>query len=83
MIRFALHPGPVHSVNDGDYHMIGAPQLAQLYGVRLSECVIIDHDRPDTTIGRDTDRLLHLYPSEQGAAYWPISEVERRQYPTR
>jgi hypothetical protein len=81
MIRFALHVGDVISPNDGDVHHISAPALARLYGVSLRECVVVDPDRPDGVVGVDLDRLLHLYPSSQGAAYWPISESERRQYP--
>lgn len=83
MIRFCLHPGPVTSVNDGDTHIISAPQLSQLYGVSLSECLVVRG--PNGMNGREEylTRLLHLYPSKQGAAYWHISDAERRQYPLR
>lgn len=93
MIRFCLHPGPVYSVNDGDDHFIGAHQLADLYGVKSTECVVITRDNggdlprdyrgPESRWrGIDLSTLLHLYPSKQGAAYWHISETERQQYPT-
>lgn len=39
--EYALYPGPVISKMDGDEHYIGAAQLAQLYGVRLSQCIVI------------------------------------------
>lgn len=41
-IKYVLHPGYIRSRSDGDIHYIGAGQLANLYGVPLSEC-IIDH----------------------------------------
>lgn len=83
MIRFCLHPGSVVSVNDGERHHVGALQLAMLYGVKMSECVVVDPSRHDARPGltEDLSRLLHLYPSTQGAAYWRISEAERQQYP--
>lgn len=81
MIRFALHPGTIVSVNDGDLHYVGEPQLADLYGVSLLECVTVDPDCPWLSRGIDQSVLLHLYPSHQGAAYWKISEAERRAYP--
>jgi hypothetical protein len=80
--RFVLHPGYVTSPNDGDRHYIGARQLADLYGVRLSECVVIDPERPRISLGHgDLSAYLHLFPSAEGAAYWRISETERAQYP--
>jgi hypothetical protein len=81
MKRFALHPGNVISVNDGDEHYISAHQLAALYGVRVQECVVVDSKRPDAACGADLDVLLHLFPSRQGAAYWHVSPEERAQYP--
>lgn len=82
MIRFVLHVGTVYSPNDGDRHKINGPTLAQLYGVRLSECIVIDEDRPETALGiGDLSRYLHLYPSTQGAAYWKISQTEHDLYP--
>lgn len=84
MIRFVLHPGLIHSRNDGDLHKITAPQLAQLYGVRLSECIVVDPDRPETVLGHgDLKRYLHLFVSYEGAAYIPVSEAERAQYPIK
>lgn len=83
MKRFALHPGNMISVNDGDEHHVSAPQLAQLYGVSMQECVIVDPCRPDAIRGVDLEVLLHLFPSYQGAAYWNVSSIERAQYPVR
>jgi len=75
--RFALHPGEILSVNDGDRHYIGFRQLCNLYGVDSSECV----DMSGPVQGTRTDNLLHLYVSYQGAAYWHITELERSLYP--
>jgi hypothetical protein len=84
VIRFVLHPGFVISPNDGDQHKVSAPQLAQLYGVRMSECIVIDPDQPETFMGRDSmPEYLHLFPSDHGGRYWPISETERFNYPKR
>jgi hypothetical protein len=84
VIRFVLHPGFVVSPNDGDEHRIGAPQLADLYGVPLSECIVFDPAQPGPCYGRgDLSQYLHLFPSDQGAAYWHVSDVERAQYPIK
>lgn len=40
--RYLLCPGQVRSRRDGDFHFIGASRLAHLYGVRMSECVVLD-----------------------------------------
>lgn len=79
MIRFALHPGPIISVNDGDEHWISAVQLADLYGVSLHECAVIDFRRPNASRGLDSSRLLHLYPQQM--AYPRVTPAERRQFP--
>jgi hypothetical protein len=75
--RFAIHPGEIFSVNDGDRHYVGFRQLCGLYGVNPSECV----DMSRHTQGIRTDNLLHLYVSYQGGAYWHISDLERSLYP--
>lgn len=37
---YILEPGRVRSRTDGDIHYITALQLARLYGVPLSDCVV-------------------------------------------
>jgi len=41
-MRYVLCPGYVQSNNDGQWHFITAPRLAELYGVDLKECFIYD-----------------------------------------
>ena len=45
MIKYVLCPGTVASQVDLDTHYISATQLAKLYGVRLTECIV----RPTAT----------------------------------
>ncbi|MNK29192.1 hypothetical protein D3C87_475830 [compost metagenome] len=49
-VRYVLHIGPVRSATDGDVHSIGAAQLAKLYGVPFSDCVVYDPNRPETVV---------------------------------
>lgn len=39
--RYLLCPGPVRSRTDGQWHHVGAGRLAELYGVRLSDCLVL------------------------------------------
>ena len=63
--RFVLHPGEEKSKKDGQIHFIGAQQLADLYGVHLLNCYVVDYKRPETYRGidfSDKSKLIHLYP---------------------
>lgn len=73
--KYALHPGPVTSKNDGDRHFIDAHTLARLYRVRPAECVVVPWEAPAP--GRERERelllerinrmdLVHLYPDYHG-----------------
>ena len=44
--RYLLCPGPVISRTDGDWHHVGASQLAMLYGVPMAECQVLPHSSP-------------------------------------
>lgn len=72
--RYVLHPGPVWSRTDREIHLIGAGNLAQLYGVPLGECYIASvehgHGIPDDPA------LMHLYPQDDGRYALP-EEKER------
>lgn len=62
-VRYLLCPGQVKSRTDGDWHHIGARDLARLYGVRLDECLML----PDP--GRERfscERLRLLKRCESG-----------------
>ena len=72
--KYALHPGPVTSKNDGDRHFIDAHQLAFLYRVRQSECVVVPwevkpgHERQHELLLERIERmgLIHLRPRYDG-----------------
>lgn len=58
MIKYLLCPGEVRSQSDGHYHNISASQLCQLYGVRMSECII----RPESfQIPQDEEKFMSRY----------------------
>jgi len=64
--KYILHPGYIHSINDGDRHYISAPKLAELYNVSLEECYII-HPNEKVGIGSLTGKkLIDLYPRRDG-----------------
>lgn len=63
--KWLLCPGPVMSKTDGQIHQVGARQLAQLYGVPMSECVT----RPSRWIDRGWRQpfgLTELHPRYDG-----------------
>lgn len=64
-MKFILHPDHVRSKNDGDLHYIGAAQLARLYGVKMSECLIAG--TPEEVHRSPTTEVVHLYPREDGS----------------
>lgn len=66
-IRVFLHPGPVLSKEDRDRHFISAGRLAELYGLRLQDCIVVDWDRPNKILGhRKQESDVHLYPRRDG-----------------
>lgn len=74
--RYLLCPGPVRSRIDGDIHHLGARHLAQLYGVRMGECIALpqgpgldQHLRRDALLAR-TD-LIRLSPRGDGDYHLP------------
>lgn len=67
MPDYRLHPGYVLSQYDGDEHYISAAVLADLYGVDLVKCHIVDSRRPSTMVGlRDNPDAIHLFPRYDG-----------------
>ena len=61
---YVLHPGNVVSITDGDTHYIGVKQLAQLYGVKYSDCVVADKN--GYVRGYCLRNAIHLYPDRKG-----------------
>lgn len=77
--RYLLCPGLVRSKTDGDWHNIGARNLAMLYGIRMDECVVMPEQRPANHhlrmhfLERVRDgELTAIYPREDGK--YPIFE---------
>jgi len=62
-IMYALHPGWIVSMNDGDDHYISVPQLAKLYSLAPNEYIVWDTEN-DRTL--DPEEYVHLFPSYQG-----------------
>ena len=66
MKRYILYPGPVRSQTDGQVHYVGAADLAQLYGVRLSECVVMASGCLEIPQGVVLSGARHLRPRADG-----------------
>lgn len=47
MALYLLFPGRVTSRTDGDKHHVTASQLAMLYGVPMSECMVMPPQSPE------------------------------------
>ncbi len=68
MKKYLLCPGPVTSKIDGDRHHISASDLARLYGVQMSECVVRSESLISTR-GRglnENNGLIELWPRYDG-----------------
>ena len=61
---YVLFPGNVRSANDGQKHFIGAPQLAQLYGVNYRECMVVYEEHLHEY--RAKPHHIHLHPRYDG-----------------
>lgn len=62
MARIVLCPGRLISKNDGDVHHVSAGQLAALYGVPFSRCVVWTANSPWSPRPED----VVLYPQQSG-----------------
>lgn len=64
--RYLLCPGHVMSKTDGQYHYVGAHDLAQLYGVQMDQCEV----RPERMMARfgwrPTAGVIELHPRYDG-----------------
>lgn len=60
-MRYVLHPGLVRSAYDSDIHFIGMRKLAELYGVKMEDCVL---HKPKHHLPRPGD--IHLRPRLDG-----------------
>lgn len=58
--KYVLCPGYVRSQFDSDEHYINKRQLADLYGVKLEDCML------ETDRGRTDDSAIYLRPRYKG-----------------
>jgi len=66
-IKYILHTGEVTD-SDGNTVWIGGDQLARLYGVAMSECLIVNPD--------EADELQYLVPQDATHLYIPEDSTE-------
>lgn len=66
--KYILHPGPMKSKNDDQWHQIGVGALTKLYGVPLSECLVDDGRTHLHRLYSDEElgQMIHLWPRYDG-----------------
>ncbi len=65
-VRYLLCPGQVMSKTYGQYHYVGANDLARLYGVRMDQCEVRPSS-PSARLGwRPKAGLIALHPRYDG-----------------
>lgn len=73
MIRYVLHPGPVAGPFGRDPQHIDAGQLASLYGVEPSECVVAPDYDADWATWPEPPGAIHLRPRADGNYQLPTT----------
>jgi hypothetical protein len=67
------------SNTDGQYHYIGARELARLYGVRMDQCVVRHYATSSRFGWRTPDGAIELHPRYDGDYTLPNTTAETRQ----
>ena len=75
MRKYILHPGKIISESDGQEHEISAVQLVEIYGVSLNDCIVVDYRRPESFMGLDPSKWIHLYPQYHYNDYLTIKKT--------
>lgn len=65
MIKYALHPQIIHTV-DNQINYVGYIELIKLYNLDYEECILWDNNRPELINDRDFAGYIHLYPRADG-----------------
>lgn len=66
-LHYAIHPGNIIDAKTGKTLNIGSQLLAQLYGLRNGEYIVWNEMLNPSVINEISgDRLIHLYPREDG-----------------
>lgn len=77
--RYLLCPGSVRSRMDGQWRYFGARDLARLYGVAMSDCLVLPrHDEPMLGGGILRAELLAQADRGQLIALWPRTDGHYR-----
>jgi len=61
--KYAIHPGQIFSIYDGDRHWISFSQLVTLYKINPQEAFIWNER---TSRGKVEEDYQHLYPRRDG-----------------
>ncbi len=59
-MKYIVHPGPMRSKSDGQWHYIGYGDLIRLYDVRPKDCILAT--KAVLRSLRKSDDVIHLYP---------------------
>lgn len=76
MKKYVLCPGEVQSRCDGDWHYIGAARLAQLYKVKMRDCIVYSEERLTGYTEEQKERLIWLHPQYSGNCSLPKTLFE-------
>jgi hypothetical protein len=72
--KYAVVPGWITSVNDGQRHWIGFGALTWLYGVNPAECIRIDDETERGWNDKAREHLIWLYPQRRHEDYESMKE---------
>jgi hypothetical protein len=72
--KYAVVPGWITSVNDGQRHWIGFGALTWLYGVKPSECIQIDNENERGWDDEARAHLIWLHPQRHHRDYESMKE---------
>ncbi len=76
MKKYLLCPATVTSKTDGDEHYISASDIARLYGVPMSECLVRPSPGSERTLGwNEKHGLVELWPRYDGNYKLPPNKV--------
>jgi hypothetical protein len=74
--KYAVHPGYISSITDGQKHYIGVSHLVRLYGVKLSDCIVCAYCAGGELVDciEGTPGQIDLYPQYRN---YSIPEVNK------
>lgn len=65
-MKYAVHPGTVRSIADGQLHRVSALQLVKLYRLEPGSWIVWDDEDKRTYYGRTESDYVHLFPKYDG-----------------